>query len=173
VETGEVWQFMFNPPTLRDQKGLALPDQPVPGMSHPVTQYAGGGARMVSFELYLDGDRGRVGQGQGSLQNRAQASSDASLPGSKSIENEIKFWQSLRYPSRTEGLGLPDIRPPRVLFTFGTLFTGMLCQVDRCEVNVTYWTVNLEPMKATLDVALKEVVSRSVPRSAIYQGGQR
>lgn len=178
VQTSEVWEFMFNPPTMRDQKGIAYPDQAVPGMSHPVTQYAGGGARVVSFELYLDGDRGRLGRDQaGQLRNEARPPRGGNFraqdpdPPSKSIEAEILFLQSLQYPMATEGNGIPDIEPPRLLFTFGTLFDSMECVLEQCSVEVVYWNANLEPIRANIGMALKQVVDRSVARSDVYVSG--
>jgi hypothetical protein len=185
ADVGEFWEFMFNPGTIRDQKGIAYPDQAVPGMSHPVTQFAGGGARMVTFELYLDGDRGRVGRGQaGALLNaarppqllrpgessRTSKQEQINAP-SKSIRDEILFWQSLQYPTVTDGVGMADVHPPVLLFTFGTLFTGLVCVLERCDVTVDYWNIDLEPVRATLGISLKEKVNRSVTRSTIYSRG--
>jgi hypothetical protein len=174
---------MFNPGTIRDQKGIAYPDQAVPGMSHPVTQFAGGGARMVTFELYLDGDRGRVGRDQaGALLNAArppqllrpgesrESTRKLNAP-SKSIRDEILFWQSLQYPTVTDGVGMADVHPPVLLFTFGTLFAGLVCVLERCDVTVDYWNIDLEPVRATLGISLKEKVNRSVTRSTIYSRG--
>ena len=183
VDTSEVWEFMFNPSAIRDQKGISYPDQAVPGMSHPVTQFAGGGARVVTFELYLDGDRGRLGQTAGGLQNNARPPRLVS-PGdnredrrsnapSKSIRDEILLWQSFQYPTVSEGIGMAEVHPPILLFTFGTLFSGMDCVLERCDVNVDYWSIELEPIRATLGISLKEIVDRSVTRGMIYSGGAR
>lgn len=178
--TGESLLFMFNPPTIRDKQGISYPDQVVPGMSHPVTQYAGGGPRIISFELYLDGDRGNVGRDQsGRLQNHAapqateearQFRSDLSEPGapSKSIKAELEFYRSLRYPAQVDGNGLPDIHPHVILFSFGPLYQGVPCVVQQVDQEIIYWNLNLEPIRANLQIVLKEIVPRSVPRNAVF-----
>ena len=180
VATGERVPFMFNPPTIRDQQSVSFPDQSVPGMSHPVIQYAGGGPRLISFELYLDGDRGHLGRtGAGELQNHSTykprpqlrpRQSNFEVPGapSKNIQAELEFYRSLRYPAHTEGDGMAQISPHLVLFTFGPLFDAVPCCVMQMDIEVTYWNINLEPVRAELKVMLKEVVSRSVARSSVF-----
>ena len=180
VATGEKVPFVFNPPIIRDQQGVSFPDQSVPGMSHPVTQYAGGGPRLISFELYLDGDRGHLGRtGTGELQNHSTyktkpqlrpRQSNFEVPGapSKSIQAELEFYRSLRYPAHTEGDGMAQISPHLILFTFGPLFDAVPCCVMQMDIEVTYWNINLEPVRAELKVMLKEVVSRSVSRSSVF-----
>lgn len=179
--TGERLLFMFNPPSIRDRQGISYPDQVVPGMSHPVTQYAGGGPRLITFELYLDGDRGNLGRDQsGRLQNHAtpdsttqsqrKIRSNLEVPGapSKSIQSEIEFYQSLRYPAQTHGDGLPQIHPHRVLFSFGPLYQGVECVIMQVDPDIIYWSANLEPIRANLEIVLKEVTTRSIQRSEVF-----
>lgn len=180
-ETGEVLVFMFNPNMVKDQKGVAYPDQVVPGMSHPVTQFAGGGARVISFEIYLDGDRGRMGQStsNGQLQNHSRAPrvgdknprvSQGPQPNApdKDITAEIDFYRSLLYPIAVNGGGLADVHPPILVFSMGTLFQSIICVAERCDVQVTSFNVKLRPVRATLNVSLKEVVESSVTRSTVF-----
>ena len=178
--TGETLIFMFNPPTIRDRQGISYPDQVVPGMSHPVSQYTGGGPRLITFELYLDGDRGRVGRGnEGRLQNRATAPqrqeaqrqrSNLEVEGapSKSIQAEIEFYRSLRHPAQVDGQGLAQIHPHLILFSYGPLFDAVPCQVQQADPEIIHWNLNLEPVRANIEIVLKERVDRSVPRSAVY-----
>ena len=178
--TGERLLFMFNPPSIRDRQGISYPDQVVPGMSHPVTQYAGGGPRLITFELYLDGDRGNVGRDQnGRLQNHAgpeattesqRFRSNLSQPNapSKSIKAELDFYRSLRYPAAVDGNGLADIHPPIVVFSFGPLFQSVPCVVMQADPEIIYWNLNLEPIRANIEIVLKEIVPSSVPRSEVF-----
>lgn len=178
--TGERLLFMFNPPSVRDRQGISYPDQVVPGMSHPVTQYAGGGPRLITFELYLDGDRGNVGRDQsGRLQNHATPAetessrrfrSNLSEPGapSKSIQSELEFYMSLRHPAETLGNGLSDIHPHLILFSFGPLYRGVPCVVQQADPDVIYWSLNLEPIRANIEIVLKQVTTQSIGRSEVF-----
>lgn len=186
VELDEVYTFMFNPNEVTDSRSVSFPDQVVPGMSHPVTQYAGGSARIITFELYLDGDRGGLGRrlasvapnerrpprgrdlsGDSALADRGRAS--PTNPPSKSIQHDLDFLQSLTYPIQTEGIGLPDVHPPTVLFSFGEQYLGVECVVQSVNVRTNYWNPSLEPIRSTVGITLKQKVARSVARSVVYE----
>lgn len=44
--------FQYNPTTMPYSRGVSYASIESPGMSYPLTQYAGGGAREFSFELF-------------------------------------------------------------------------------------------------------------------------
>lgn len=45
-------EFQFNPTTLPYSRGVSYASIESPGMSYPLTQYTGGGAREFSFEVF-------------------------------------------------------------------------------------------------------------------------
>jgi len=140
--------FMFNPANVSDNKGVNYGTVNVPGASHPVYQYGSGGERIISFQIYLDGDRGRFGREETGRQTL-------------SIRNDINFYQSLLYPAEFDTLGFEAVYPPIVLFTFGPMFNNIPCIVKAAPYTVTYWTPGLEPVRATINLTLGEQVEES------------
>lgn len=185
IETDEVYDFLFNPNQFVDQRVVGFPDQSVPGMSHPVVQYGAGGARTITFTLYLDGDRGYLGLTSARREENqarrprlldpwesaAERSRTRRQGISKSIQAEIDFLQSLTYPIRSEGIGLADVHPPTVLFSLGEQYLGMECVVPSVTVTTTYWTPRMEPIRAEVGITLKQKVARSVERRVVYDVG--
>jgi hypothetical protein len=185
IETDEVYVFMFNPNRISDNKSTNFPEQPVPGMSHPVLQFGSGSSRLLSFNLYLDGDRGTVGlssvRNQENLARRprlldpwesaADRRRSAGTGVTKSIQTDLDFLYSLQLPIATEGIGLPDVHPPTVLFSFGEHYLGLECVVEKVFIDVNYWNTRLEPIRADVSITLKQKVARSVARSVIWDTG--
>ena len=56
---------------------------------------------------------------------------------------------------------IEDVYPSRVLFTFGTMWSAVECVVKKADIKVTFFTADLRPVKATVSLALAEVVSPS------------
>lgn len=144
VERGTTWVFMFNPAEVSDQKGVNWAEGDVPGASSPVIQFGSGKARIISFELYLDGDRGKAARGGDSL----------------SIEEDIKFFQSLEYPSKYDK-GPVAVSPWTVIFTMGPMYQQVPCKLLQCPTRITYWTPKMEPVRATVSISLREILSES------------
>lgn len=165
VDTGEFAPFMFNPANIRQAKGINYAEQIVPGVSDPVIQYAAGGARTISLELYLDGDRGR---NRPRRQNARRTDKGDSLD----IADEIRFYESLLYPMKRDGVLFTDVHPSVVLFSFGVLYQRVPCVVATADSEVTFWTPDLRPMKATVRIELKEKRERGRERDDIYTSGE-
>lgn len=163
VETGQRVPFMFNPTNVGSTKAISYAEQLVPGVSDPVIQYAAGGVRTISMELYLDGDRGR---------NRPRplnAIRQSDNLNAVNIADEIQFYQSLLYPIHRDGTRFTDVYPPTVLFSFGPLYQGVPCVVSGADDTVTFWTPDLRPIRATIRLELKEKRARGRERGQIYQ----
>jgi len=144
VERGTTKVFMFNPAEVGDEKGVNWGEGDVPGASAPVVQFGSGKARIISFELFLDGDRGQVGRGGNSLD----------------ISEEINFYRSLEYPS-AYGKGPASVAPWIVLFTMGPLYQQLPCLIVKASPKIIYWTPKMEPVRATISISLREELSRS------------
>lgn len=140
--------FMFNPPNMSDSKGVNYGSIQVPGASHPVYQYGSGGERIISFALYIDGDRGRFGREETGRQTL-------------SIRNDLNFYRSLTYPSEFNTLGFDAVYPPIVLFNFGPMFNNVPCIVKVANYVVNYWTPELEPVRGTVNITLGEQIDES------------
>ena len=149
---------MFNPTEISDDKGIIWGSMEIPGASHPVYQYGAGGARTISLELYIDGDRGRFG--------RQQARDTSSL----SIKDELMFYRSLVYPT-SHGQQFLNAAPATVLFSWGELYNGVACIVKKAPWHVFHWTPDGKPVRARIPLVLEEIVDSSVPSSVIFPLG--
>jgi hypothetical protein len=153
--------FMFNPNDISDTKATSWGSIEVPGASHPVYQFGAGGERLITFELYLDGDRGRFG--------REQARNIHSL----SIMDELRWYRSLVYPT-AYGSTFTDVSPFAVLFSFGELYDNVACLVKKADWKINYWVPAPRgpvPVRATVSIQLAQVVSESQVSSQVGTGG--
>ncbi len=153
---GITYQFMFNPSKITDTKVTNFGAIELPGASHPVYQFGSGGERLIKFDLYLDGDRGRVGR------RDAGAVLD--------VTDEISLLRSLIYPSLYGSTGkISTVYPFTVIFTFGTWYNGVLCIVKKADPSPSFFTPKLEIVRATVSMELAEIVDRSVQATDIYR----
>lgn len=153
--------IMFNPNTVDDDKGINWGTVEVPGSSHPVYHYGSGGERIISFELWIDGDRGRFG--------REQTRDTSSL----SIKDELAWYRSLVYPVGYGGDAL-DVSAPIVLFTFGELYNNVRCIVKKAPWKVEHWVPGLTgptPVRARIPIQLAEVPTQSQVREQVLNVG--
>jgi hypothetical protein len=164
TETGTRLEFMFNPNSISDEKAVTYASQGVPGVSHPVEQYAGGGQRKITFEIYLDADRGRG-------QQRANDANRADKNGSIDIADELRWYRSFLYPKRASGEAFADVEPHTVLFTFGELYKGVPCVVYAAAQTITKFDPLLRPLRATIAVTLVELVESGQSSDDVYRVG--
>lgn len=158
--------FMFNPNDVSDDKTPNYGSIDLPGASHPVQQFGSGGERLISFQLFFDGDRGRIAA-RGKYQKDVVELDTIPL----SIKDELMWYRSLIYPSKY-GAGYYDVAPYLVLFSMGELYDNVKCIVKAAPFKVNFWTPKMEPVRATMDFKLSEVVDRSVTSDDILaQGG--
>lgn len=151
--------FMFNPNDVSDTKGITWASGDIPGASHPVYQFGSGGERLISFDLYLDGDRGRKGREQ--VRPGVDTTSGT---GPLSIKDELHFWRSLIHPNGY-GQSHAKVAPLTVLFSFGELYNNLPCIVKAAPWKINYWVPSLEngivPVRATIALQLAEITTRS------------
>lgn len=167
--TGEYYTFMFNPNQIRGQKGSPWVTQGIPGCSHPQVQHVGGGDRLISFDLYLDGDRGTFQTSRRRPRSRRPTQADSATADQadrKDITDDINFLLSLMIAEGASGI--TKAPPPTVIFSFGTLFKGVIVTVDQVNPDVTYWSQDLRPIRSTVGIVLRETVQRSVSRSEVF-----
>lgn len=143
-------EFQSNPNTVNDSKSVNWGDASILGSSHPISQFGSGGERLISFELYLDALK------SGFVTN-----------GKVDLTPEIRWWRSLIYPIHY-ATTTSKVSPPKVSFTFGSMWSGVICIVKKVDVKITFFSVDLAPMRATVSIDLKEVISKSQVSSDIY-----
>ncbi|MHB1001978.1 MAG: CIS tube protein [Armatimonadota bacterium] len=135
VVTRESLSFQYNPDEITDEKSTDFATIKVPGMSHPRYQYVAGEARRISFKLsFFKGD----------------------------VKKKVTWLQSLLYPEHEKTM--LRTAPHKVLFFFGDLYSGVPCIVRQVRVRYFHMfdQVNLLPQHAEIDIALEEIVNKSV-----------
>ena len=153
--------LMFNPNDVSDTKGINYGSIEVPGASHPVYQFGAGGERLISFDLYVDGDRGRFGR------------QEPRAADSLSIMDELMWYRSLVYPT-AYGQSYAQVAPYTVLFTFGELYNNMPCIVKKADWKINYWVPGQSgpiPVRATIPLQLAEITDKSVTADQILSAG--
>lgn len=158
-DRGITKHMMFNPSTINDSKAIEFGTLKIPGASHPVYQSGAGGDRSITFTLYFDGDRGRF--------KNVNTGADAQNQG-LSIERELSFYESLVYPGSVEVDGMEALFPYIILFSFGPRYQATPCIVTKADISITDWTNKLVPMRATIDIELKETVDRVRTNNETY-----
>jgi hypothetical protein len=151
LRTAAFVEFSLNPSSIKRQKGAGYSEDPIPGSSHPIVRFASGKSQVFSFSLDLDGEM--VTRRRPQLLNGNDIYQDvATEERSLSIRGEIEFYESFMYPASPDDGG---DGPDRIVLTYGSLFPGVTCFVEKVDVDVTMWLSNLDPMKATLQFSLK------------------
>lgn len=154
IETGITKNLFFNPSEITDLKSINWGQLDVPGASHPIYQYGTGGERSITFEMYLDGDRGRF--------DRLDSQDDIS------VESEIKFYRSLVYPTKYNDT-FEAVYPHTLLFSFGDYIDNLHCIMKAApSVRVLHFTPKLKPVRATIAITLAELVDKGQTSEDIY-----
>lgn len=140
VVTRERLEFQYNPDEITDEKSTDFSTIKVPGMSHPRYQYVAGEARRISFRLsFFKGP----------------------------VKQNVAWLQSLLYPQHEKTI-LKNA-PHKVLFFFGELYPGVMCVVR--QVRARYFHMfdedSLLPQHSEVDLALEEIVQKSVDYTAV------
>ena len=178
-ERGIIYTFMFNPAELEISKEITLPKETPAGASNPIYNFASGGERLITFTLYLDGDRGRsdgrpkTAPGNNS-QNRVRDASAANSSGltqladagtnnlmntstgkntSLSVMDEVNLLQGLLYPTQY-GKTAREVYPYLCMFTFGGAFPATQVVVKKADPKLIFFTPGLGPVKGTVAMQL-------------------
>lgn len=171
--------FMFNPNDVSDTKNISWGSIEVPGASHPVYQFGAGGERLISFSLYLDGDRGRLGQNNSSVDYEIAPEYPvwkANLPKrlgqgkGLSVSDELQFYRSLIHPVQY-GQSIIDVFPFICLFSMGELYKKIPVIVKKADWSINYWTPDMRPVRATVSIQLAEIRGRSITADEVLSLG--
>lgn len=166
VETGEKYPFMLNPGSLNYDKTVSYAQQALPGVSHPVYQYATGGPKPVTFDLFLDADLGLPFRGKGEVANALRPQK---TEGTRTVQDDLDFLESLLYPTESNSRTFSRVAPSTLLFTMGTIFRGFPCVLTRAPANVTRFSPKMAPLTATVSITLEEIVSRGKSRGDVFR----
>ena len=150
--------FMFNPNDVDDNKETDWGRSGIPGASHPVVSYGSGGARLINFTLYFDGDRGRS--------DLRKNGGTAPL----SIADELCWYRALVYPIEY-GMDMAKVFPFIVLFSMGPLYQRVPVIIRAAPWKITFWTPKMEPVKGSIPIQLEEVPVRSQTVEDIWRIG--
>lgn len=165
VRTRTFREFMFNPTEISRTDGWAWGHHGVPGVSHPVISGGHGKGRMITFTVYLDGDRGRSDKRQRFPNTDAVGDSSAQP---LDVTDDINWYRQFTYPVPVQANSLRDRGPSRIILSFGPLFPGVECVVHDVNTQVVQWTPFLEPQRATIQLHLEEFVRQSIPSTDIF-----
>lgn len=154
--------FLFNPSEVSETRGLVYGQHSVPGASHPVYQFGAGGERTISFTLQLDADLGN---------RNPSTRSQYLVNGQLSLDNVLRKLRALTYPIETfSAAGIKIITVPTVYFTLGSVVEQrqMECIVKKVDPTISFFSPDLRPLKASVDVELAEYVRKRVTANQLF-----
>lgn len=164
-ERGLLYTFMFNPSDIDDTKATTFPNETPAGASHTIYNYASGGEQLISFMLYLDGDRGRSDRRPRYPSNVPSTQGNAGAPNAPvtdlntgtgiplSVADELGLLRSLLYPSQY-GKTPREVYPYTVIFSFGDYFKPTPCVIKKADIKSSFFTPGLGPIRATVQMQL-------------------
>jgi hypothetical protein len=145
VRTRFAHEVMVNPATVSFGHGWNFGSHTPHGMSHPVISGGTGSEGTISFQLVVDGERGRLDQRR------------AGVSGSLSIKYELDYYESLTLPEEPPADAAAGVAaggsPPRLILTLGTLFRRIEVRCTSFSANVTLFSPQLDPIRATIDLS--------------------
>lgn len=153
TKTGESLTFQYNPDRIDDRRAPIYAKVDVPGVSHPKSQFIGGGAREISFILsFYFPERDKAG-----------------------VKRRINWLQSLTYPTHDPSY-IFEASPSTVLFNFGELYKNLPCKVVSVHASQFYLfdPTSLLPLRADVQVVLEEVlIHESISADKVRKGEYR
>ncbi len=159
-------EFMFNPTEVKTGHGWEWGKHSPPGMSHKVLSGGVGTDEMISFKLIVDGDRGRASKRRGGDAGGVNGTGF-------DVSDELNFFRSLTFPTQPvaarNGSYVTGGSPPSFVLSLGTMFTKTECVAETIEIEVTAFTPQLEPLRATIEIKLWVVARAPVYQSDIYE----
>ena len=132
-DNGKKIPFLFNPKEFSVEKTNQFAEVNIPGLSSPILQFIRGNARTISMDLFFDTYEKRI---------------DVRIH-----TDEITGWEA------GEKKGLMDIdsklhAPPICIFKWGSF--QFQCIIERVSKRFTMFLPDGKPVRATLNVTLKE-----------------
>lgn len=128
-DTNEKFTFQFNPTSIPYSRSAKYSSIESPGMSYPLTQYAGGSAREFSFELFYYDN-----------------------PFTGKINTARKFLEGL-LPPETNSDGFT--KPPSFTFAYG-YFVKTLVLLD-LSINDDWLNEDGQPIQTTFTLTVRQV----------------
>jgi hypothetical protein len=104
------------------------------------------------MELQFDAIRSGLYNGQGLLD----------------LTEELRWYRSLIYPT-AYATSFSKVSPPRISFTFGSMWDGVVCVVKKADPKVAMFSEKLLPLRASISLEMCEVVTKSQIYSDVYQ----
>lgn len=125
LTTGDIKKFIYNPSSFSTDRGTTFMEVSSPGSSYPHFQYASGGGKTISVDLFLD---------------------DISKGDTKGY---ITFLEQL-CPEEASNSSFK--KPPQILFAFGSFMEK--CVVTDLKIEYTSFDTSLNPTQATATLKL-------------------
>lgn len=156
ARTGVSLGFLFNPTSIKDAGGAAnIAEDAIPGFSDTLVRWLSGKSKPISFVIRLDGTESLRLRG-GNLGNAAQRGRPDEAE-SFSIAGEIAFFESFAFPVDPDLPGATG-GADNVIFSFGSRYRRVLCAMEVGEIEITDFTPQLDPHRATIPIVLRRIV---------------
>jgi nucleoid-associated protein YgaU len=145
TESSSRVDFVFNPNELSIEKSNLYAETQIPGLPSSTFQFVKGGVRTLTMNLFFDTYEQHKG---------TKALSDV-----RTLTDKITGWDSASSGGETASKGLMDIdselhAPPVCYFIWGAFI--FKCLIERVSKKFTMFLPNGVPVRATLNVTLKE-----------------
>lgn len=158
-EIDKVFTFQYWPEEVQDSYTPNYNEVPIPGGSHPLYQYVGGGAREISFRAVFTAEereaKGRIGD-QGEVVGAKKYSVD--------IVGALAKLQRYLYPKYDKGGTSGVVRsPPKLVLVMPGTNLGrnkdeVLVILRGASVSYTHWYPDGTPRIAAVDLQFNECV---------------
>jgi len=163
ARTGEFFQFHLNPAKIKEKIGVNIAKDDIPGASDPLLRFASGAAKVITFDLPLNGEIQIRRRGQ-PFKNRL---TDTLRQSPYSVDEIVEFFESFNMPVDPEELG-SDGGNDKVLFTFARRYRGVKCVMGDLGVDQEGWSSWGDLMRATLNIELTRYYTTTVYSNQVW-----
>lgn len=166
--------FQYWPQSLTDDYQVDYAEHKIPGGSHPLYQWVGGGGRTITFEAIFTSELNTMrSSGQSPLTAAAQAASAAlasfvpSADFTTDVGAALARIRSWMLPSYDTGGRLGNTDPPKILTLVfpNTKLGGSTDMIDvilrSAPIQIESWFPNGQPRVATVNLQFNEIVQVS------------
>lgn len=150
----EIFTFQYWPESIQDTYEPNYEEMPIPGGSHPLYQYVGGGARNISFTATFTSE----------IKDQSNIQDGTNAKYSVDVRAAIARLQRYLYPKYRKGglLGVTEA-PPRLVLVLTNTNLGrdqdeILVILRSAPVSYTHWFPDGTPRVAQLDLEFSEIV---------------
>lgn len=144
-DTGERFDFQFNPGTWNTSKKANYEEINVPGYSEPIYHYGGGSGKTLSCTLMMD-----------------------ALEEGDDITRRVSWLEAYTYSDLEDGARL---EPPPVFIALGAW--NRVVRIISVGARYTLWRVDSTPCRVEVDLEFVEVTDISTPRSVPFLEASR